>query len=196
MRIIMQVLPERKWIYGIVFIILSCVAIYLHQIGFEMSNANVNVVVCMPFFLIGVFLKPLKMMLAGMHKCWVEVTLFVVGAAGIYFCARYNGYVWMYLNGIGNNYVLYILGGMSGTCMLYAVSLWLSRLPYRTMSLTISKGSILIIGLHIVIVRRLTELPDRLWGEDLLLSVLILLAFIPIVRLAEMFFPILLGHYR
>lgn len=194
-RIIMQLLPEKKWVYSLLFVAFSCGAIYLHQIGFEMSNANVNVVVCMPFFLIGVFLKPLKPMLVGMHTYWVEVTLFVVGAVGIYLCARYNGYVWMYLNGIGKNYVLFVLGGMSGTSMLYAVSLWLSRLPYRMMALTISNGSILIIGLHIIIVRRLTELPDRMWGEDFLFSLLILFCFVPIIRLSELFFPLLLGRH-
>ncbi len=194
-RIIMQLLPEKKWVYSLLFAAFSCGAIYLHQIGFEMSNANVNVVVCMPFFLIGVFMKLLKPMLVGMHKYWVEVTLFVVGAVGIYLCSRYNGYVWMYLNGIGNNYVLFILGGMSGTSMLYAVSLWLSRLPYRMMALTIFNGSILIIGLHIIIVRRLTELPDRMWGEDFLFSLLILFCFVPIIRLSELFFPLLLGRH-
>jgi hypothetical protein len=101
----------------------------------------------------------------------------------------------MYLCGYGNNFVLYLLGGVAGVLMLYAVSLWLSRLPYRSMITEISKGAILIIGLHIVIVRRLTELPDRWWCEDLFFSVLILLAFVPIVRLAGLFFPILLGRH-
>ena len=80
--------------------------------------------------------------------------------------------------------------------MLYTVSLWLSRLPYRNMVTTVSKGSILIIGLHIIIVRRLTELPDRLWGEDLLLAILILCCFIPLIQLAELFFPLLLGRHQ
>jgi hypothetical protein len=60
----------------------------------------------------------------------------------------------------------------------------------------ISRGAILIIGLHIVMVRRLTELPNRMWGEDLLLALCILLAFIPMVRLSEIFFPILLGRRK
>ena len=102
----------------------------------------------------------------------------------------------MYLCGYGNNFALFLVGGIAGAMMLYVVSLWLSRLPYRQMVLTLSKGSILIIGLHIVIVRRLTELPDRIWGEDLLFSVLILLAFIPLVRLAELFCPLLLGQHN
>ena len=55
MRLIMQALPERKWVYGLLFVAFSAGAIFLHSIGYEVSNANVNVLVCMPFFLIGVF---------------------------------------------------------------------------------------------------------------------------------------------
>lgn len=196
MRLIMQALPERKWVYGLVFCGLSAVAIYLQYIGYEVSNANVNVVVCMPLFLIGVFLKPLKAVLVGAHNYIAEAILLVVAVAVVYLCGEYNGYVWMYKNGFGANYALFLVGGIAGAMMLYVVSLWLSRLPYRQMVLTLSKGSILIIGLHIVIVRRLTELPDRMWGEDLLFSVLILLAFIPLVRLAELFCPLLLGQHN
>ena len=102
----------------------------------------------------------------------------------------------MYLCEYGNNYVLYLLGGVAGTIMLYVVSLWLSRLPYRNMMMTLSKGSIVIIGFHIVIVRRLTELPDRMWGEDLIFAILILLMFVPLIRLMELFAPILLGRHK
>lgn len=195
-RIIMQLLPERRWVYALVFTVLSATAIYLQVIGFEVSNANVNVVVCMPFFLIGVFLKPLKGRLNSLHNYYVEVLLLAVAVAAVVLSAEYNGYVWMYLNGIGRNYALFIVGGVAGATMLYVVSLWLGRLPYRSMVERLSKGSILIIGLHIIVVRRLTELPDRLWVEDLLFSVLLLLCFVPLVRLAELFCPILLGQKK
>ena len=193
-RLIMQVLPEKKWVYGLAFILLSCGALYLNYIGFEASNANINVLLCMPFFLIGVFLKPLKQMLNGLHNYVIEASLLAVSIFVVWLCAQWNGYVWMYLNHYGNNYALYILGGWAGTVMLYVVSLWLSRLPYRNMVLLLSKGSIVIIGLHIIIVRRLVELPGRFWLEDFAFAVLILLAFIPIVRFLELHFPLLLGQ--
>lgn len=194
MRLIMQALPEKKWAYGLLFVILSSGAIFLHYKGIEISNANVNVLVCMPFFLIGIFLKPMKSVLSGLHSYWKEVMMLAVSVVLIILCGNYNGYVWMYKNGFGDNYALYIIGGMAGAMMLYVVSLWLSRLPYRQMTLTLSKGSILIIGLHIVIVRRLTELSDRFWTEDFLFALLILFSFVPVIRLAELFFPILLGR--
>lgn len=193
MRLIMQVLPEKKWAYLILFIAISAGAILWQYTGIKMSNANTNVLVCMPFFLLGVFLKPLKNICNGLNNLCLELALLAFSIAIIVLCGHYNGYVWMYLCEYGNSFVLYILGGMAGTVMLYIVSLWLSRLPYRNMMMTISKGSILIIGLHIVVVRRLTDLPDRFWLEDLTFAVLILFCFVPIIRLAELFCPILLG---
>ena len=196
MRLIMQALPERKWAYALLFVSLSAGAIYLHSTGIEISNANTNVLVCMPFFLIGIFLKPLKSIAQQLHNFSIEVMLFALAAVLIVLCGNYNGYVWMYLCGYGNNYVLYIIGGLAGTMLLYVISLWLSHLPYRNMIITVSKGSILIIGLHIIIVRRLTELPYRMCGEDLIFSLLILFSFIPIIWLAELFFPLLLGRHK
>lgn len=194
MRLIMQALPQKKWAYAVLFAVLSSCAIYLHYIGFEVSNANVNVLVCMPLFLIGVFLQTLKPALSSFRNYLVEIVILAGSIAIIYLCGKYNGCVWMYLNGYGDNFALFILGGLAGTFMLYVVSLWLSRLSGQTIPFTLSKGSILIIGLHIIIVRRLMQLPDRFWGEDFIASLLILLLFVPIIRLAERFFPLLLGR--
>lgn len=196
MRIIMQFMPERKWVYGLLFIVCSAGAIVLSLKGIKVSNANVNVLVCMPLFLIGVFLKDFKTQIVRLHNYLLEVGLSIVAISVVYFCGVYNGYVWMYLGGYGNNYALYLIGATAGVAMLYVISLWLSRLNHHGMAQTISKGSILIIGLHIIIVRRLTELPDRMWCEDLFFSVLILCAFIPVVRLAELYCPIMLGRYK
>ena len=194
-RLIMQVLPEKKWAYVLLFVVLSIGANFFHYIHYEASNANINVIVCMPFFMIGVLLKPLKDTLNVLSHHILEAGLFFMSVVLVIICGNYNGYVWMYLNGFGNNYALYILGGVSGSLMLYILSLWLSRLSCRNMILTLSKGSLLIIGLHIIIVRRLVELPGRMWQEDLLYSVLILFSFVPIVRIAETYFPWLLGRY-
>ena len=196
MRLIMQVLPERKWIYALLLVVLSAGAIALHQQGVEVSNANVNVLVCMPIFLIGVFLKQWKSVVNNLSNYFVESVLAVVAGALVYLCGEYNGEVWMYLCGYGNYYVLFIVGGVAGTMLLYVVSLRLSRLIYNDIITTLAKGSILIIGLHIVLVRRLIELPNRLCIEDFLLSVMILLLFVPIVQLAEKYFPLLLGLHR
>lgn len=196
MRLIMQALPERNWCYTLLFVVLSTGAIYLRLTGVEVSNANTNVLICMPFFLIGVFLKPLRDTASRLHNYVIEMALFILAVSLIMLCGHYNGFVWMYLCEYGNSYALFILGGLSGTLLLYIISLWLSRLPYCSMVLMISKGSIVIIGLHIIIVRRLTELPDRMWGEDLIFAILILFCFVPVIRITELFFPILLGRHK
>ena len=195
-RLIMQLLPAKKWVYALFFVFLSCGAIYLHLIDFKASNSNINVLLCMPFFLIGVFLKPCKSAFNNLHNYLIEGLLFVASVILVILCGDYNGYVWMYLNGFGNNYALYIVGGVAGACMLYVLSVWLSKLPFHNAVVTLSEGSILIVGLHIIIVRRLTDLPYRFWQEDLLFSIMVLLLFIPLIQLSKRFFPILLGKYQ
>ncbi len=194
MRLIMQVLPDKNWVLCLLFCILSGGAILLHENGIVVSNANVNVLVCMPFFLIGFFLKSLKCVLKNLHNYYIEAGLLMLAIALVYICGNYNGYVWMYLCGYGNNYVFYLIGGIAGTMVLYVLSLWLGRQPYRSMVTNLSKGSILVIGLHIILVKRLMMLPARSCEEDLFFSILIMLCFIPIIRMTELFFPVLLGR--
>ena len=196
MRLIMQALPEKKWAYSLLFVALSAGAIYLHSTGIEVSNANTNVLVCMPFFLIGLFLKPTKERLSSLHNYYLEAAMLASAIVLIVLCGNYNGYVWMYLCEYGNNYALYIMGGIAGVTLLYIISLWLGRLPYHDIVTTLAEGSILIIGLHIVIVRRLTELPSRFCFEDFLFSIMILILFIPIIYMSKRFFPILIGKYN
>lgn len=192
----MQLLPDRKWVYGVLFVVLSAGAVCWHIAGVEVSNANINVLVCMPFFLIGGFLKPLKEKLTLLHSLSIENCMLILAVGFVYLCGQYNGSVWMYLCGYGENFILYIIGGVAGAAMLYVVSLWLSRVPYHNMMISLSKGSILVIGLHIPIVNRLKDLPDRLWGEDLFFAMMILFAFVPLIRLAEIYFPLLLGRHQ
>lgn len=196
MRLIMQALPEKKWAYVLLFVTMSAGAFYIHSTGVEISNANTNVLVCMPFFLIGLFIKPISKLTSHFHNYLIEVAILVISVILVILCGNYNGFVWMYLCEYGNDYALYIIGGMAGTVMLYVVSIWLSRLPNHSMITKLSKGSILIIGLHIIIVRRLTELPHRIWVEDLFLSLLILCSFYVLIRISELYFPVLLGQHN
>ena len=71
----MQVLPEKKWVFIILFFVISVGAILWQQIGIKISNANINVLVCMPFFLLGVFLKSLKNIL---NAPWFYVAIIMV----------------------------------------------------------------------------------------------------------------------
>ena len=99
MRLIMQALPERKWVYALLFIALSAGAIVLHQQGIEVSNANVNVLVCMPMFLIGVFLKELKSVANNLSNYFVESVLAVGAGVVVYLCGwqlLHLVYCWWY----------------------------------------------------------------------------------------------------
>jgi hypothetical protein len=192
-RLFMQLLPRRWWLSVVLIIASAAGAITLHNKGIEVSNAWTNVLVCLPPFLIGQLLQPLKQRLAPFHHTLLQVALFVLSVALVWLCGRYNGEVWMYLCGYGNSFPLFLLGTVAGTSMLYVLSRWLSRLPVNTVIETISRGSILVVGVHIIVVRRLMELPNRFWLEDFIISLLILLAFYPIILVVQYYCPWIMG---
>lgn len=192
-RLLMQLVPRRWWMYVGLLVVSGAGAIAL---TIESENAWTNVLVCLPPFAIGLLLQPLKERLVAFHHVAAEVPMLLLSVPLVWLCGRYNGEVWMYLCGYGNNFAGFLVGTLAGTAMLYVLSLWLSRMPSTTMVDTLSRGSILIVGLHIIIVRRLMELPDRFWPEDLFFSVFILMAFYPIIRLVQRYCPWLMGQIK
>ena len=208
-RLLMQQLPRRWWVYLGLLVVSGSAAVALHREqwgavmlthsipqNFESENAWTNVLVCLPPFAIGLLLQPLKGRLVAYRQMTAEVPLLIVAVLLVWLCGRYNGEVWMYLCGYGNHFVWFLVGTIAGTSMLFVLSLWLNRLPYTTMVDTLSRGSILIVGLHIIIVRRLMELPDRFLIEDLFFSLFILMAFYPLIRLVQRYTPWLMGQIR
>lgn len=195
-RMLMQLVPRRWWLQALLLVASGAAAITEHFQGVEVSNAWTNVLVCLPPFIIGVWLQPLKDRLSTFRHWPAEVVLFCVSVVVVWLCGRYNGEVWMYLCGYGNSFLLFLLGAVAGTTLLYVLALWLNRLSSTSVVETLARGSILIVGLHIVIVRRLTELPDRFWAEDLLFSVFILFAFYPLTLLVQRYCPWLMGQRK
>ena len=195
-RLFMQLVPRRWWLFVVLFITSAAGAIALHYKGVEVSNAWTNVLVCLPPFLIGVLLQPLSERLTMFRHTLAQVALLVVSVVLVWLCGRYNGEVWMYLCGYGNSFALFSLGTVAGTAMLYILSQWLSRLPVNTVIETISRGSILVVGVHIIVVRRLMELPNRFWMEDFIISLLILLAFYPIILVVQYYCPWIMGQRK
>ncbi len=196
MKLILQLFPSKKWVYAVLFLLSSLSAIAIHYYGFKTGNAFCNITVALPFFIIGVLLKQFKQSLKSLHIIYAEIALLILAIFIVYLCGHYNGEVWMYMAGYGNNFALFILGGIAGTTMVFIISKWAERLSKNYMAMLISKGSIVILGLHIAIVQRLCELPYRSAIEDFAFSVLILLLFVPLIRIVEIYFPILLGKYR
>ena len=106
-------------------------------------------------------------------------------------CAQYNGYVWVYENGYGNHYLLYLLGGLAGTGLLYVISQLLNEIHSDWVQ-TISRGSVVLLGLHVFIIR-FVKLGTLL---DYFSALCLTLIFIPIIKSCERYVPWVMGMYR
>ena len=111
-----------------------------------------------------------------------------------------NGDVEMFKCGYGNNPFFFLFGGLIGTSMLAFVSMRLDNL-FSTFVSTISKGNIVILGLHFQLIRMSTSFVDSIMQEPftrdlitLFLSGVIIICFVPIIFLIQKYIPIVIGN--
>ena len=167
-------------------IICSFISILLSHRGIYAQNSWINVCLSYPFFLIGMLLREYKVSIVRGKVIYFAVSLFIT-----YICSVYNGPIWVFKNDYGHHFLLYLLGGMSGTLLVYIVCLWLDGVKSRVV-LTISTGSIIVLGLHFSIIFYFRIIPEL----DFLSAFVVLILFVPVIRCCERYVPILLGKYR
>ena len=117
------------------------------------------------------------------------VCLIVVFVVGLY-----NGAPWMYDATYGKNIILFFVGGLSGTFVMFAISYLLRNIKPQSL-IVLSKGTIIILGFHQLFIRVYNHLLLQYHStiSDYVIALIILLAFIPIIQLSEKYFPVLLG---
>lgn len=197
LKIIDHYVSENIKVKGLIFFV-CIVWMILKPLGDKYENAMENCFVAYPFFQIGVFLKKYWQQINDFNN---KIWLLVVGLLCtliICYCGYYNGYVQMYRCLYGNHIYLYLLGGMAGTVFIYALSK-LFVFGGNTLSSTcVAKGTILILGFQMPIIHLLCDCIDYQGGvvEAFVLSLLILLMFIPLIKLLEIYFPIIIGQLK
>lgn len=190
-KAILQITPTSKHLHIIISFIFSIICIWLAKNENYLQNAIANVFLSYPFFIIGLALKKYKESLnKGFgKKNEIAMFLFFILITGI--CTYFNGNVWVYLNDYGKSFILYIIGGFCGTAIIYMLCKWLDNVRLSAVS-TISNGSIVILGLHYMFIRYTKIAPSL----DLVSALVLLLLFVPIIKLCERYCPIILGFYR
>ena len=156
-------------------------------------NVYVNICVAYPFFALGVFANIYKERINSNHSKTRLGFTFLSSLILVYVCGTYNDYVWMYRCGYGGNFLLFIIGGVAGTCCIYAISKITSHTPESIA--IISKGTILILGFH----RYILDWMRGNWAMsylDFVFTVIILFLFVPLIVIAERYFPLIIGKYR
>lgn len=121
--------------------------------------------------------------------------LFVVGLVGVWLCGRYNDIVMLYRCSFGSNLFLCIAGALCGAIGLYATSR-LCKLYLSDSVGVIWVGTLVILGLHFVIIQVINQFIDIQGIWLYVESLLILVAFIPVIKFIEKHIPVLYGKFR
>ena len=100
-----------------------------------------------PFFIIGYGLRHWKEQISAYKPnkytiCWIVISLLLV-----FLCGHHHEYVFMVVCGYGDNFLLFLLGGMAGSAFIYFLSKLLDNLRWRFIT-DISLGTIIILGPH------------------------------------------------
>lgn len=186
---------NKKWI--IMTLLLVCIiGSYLLKNVSVIPNSWANVFVSYPFYIIGFSLK-------AYLPIWVEKIrhwhfMFKVGVSAILVSLLYvilllNTEPYMYTNSFGNNYFIFILGGLLGFFLILIFSVVLDR--YKSdIIITLSKGTIVILGYHRIMIELIQNVDPSSrnysgWGY----SLVILFAFYPVILFSNIYFPLILG---
>lgn len=159
------------------------------------SNAAINICMAAPFFCVGTLLKEKKRQLNEFKSFKFQLMILVTSWVTVYLCGKYNGGVWMYINGYGQNIVLFFVGGIAGTVMTFVISKWLYSIHHKVIT-DISNGTIIILGFHFYLIDLTRKIEPSVSYVDPFAALIIVLVFIPVIWFVEKHIPYLMGIYR
>lgn len=197
LKIIFQYCSSRTILYSLIIVMLAIAFLYntldFSAFPFFLNNPNcvINVCTAFPFFALGIFVSDYKLILNELNNKMKLVIISLCGFLFVSVCWFYNGGVGMHQCDYGGNMLLFLLGGVSGSIIIFAVS----KLLGHTSKIVaiISRGTIIILGFHkLLIIRGLMPTPYL----DMVYAALIVILFIPVILLIEKYIPIMIGKYR
>lgn len=202
LKILLQFTPKNIFVETLLFVALPLMGIWidLHPIVFGYDivtrpNALIDTTIAYPFYIIGFYLRRWKNVFKNFNNFTLQIIVLILAITILGVGARFNGEVWMYINGYGNNFSLFLLDGLSGTLAVFIISKWLGK-KFGKGVVLISKGTIIILGFHMFLVSFvLCYLPD-FSGIEYLYALLITIIFVPIIRFSERYMPYIVGKYR
>lgn len=137
-------------------------------------------------------MKALKGVLQRLSKTkslFIAVLCLVV----TYIVWYYNGSTWMYMNDCGNNILLCVLGGVTGTCMVFGISKCINIKGEWLIDL--SAGTLVILGLHPILIClcKLIYPIAELGVVNYFTGLVMMVVSLAIIRLCKKRFPKLIG---
>lgn len=179
-----------------IFVLICCfiTAYLIKYLNYNIYNALINTDLAFPYFVLGRGFRVFHDRYGFSINRKILLCLLIGGLLLIIMIKILNGTPWMFKSIYGNDLLLFYIGGISGTMAVYSISILLPTTKVSYLFI-LNKGLILILGFQWYALKFYYILPDscRNVFTDYLTALLILLAFIPIIKLTEKFFPIILG---
>lgn len=199
LKIIFQYCPSKKLFYSLTIIMLALAYLYntLDLSGFPFflkePNSIIDVCTAFPFFALGIYGRHYKVLFNEWNNKAILMLTFVCGILLVIISMSYNDGVGLHCCYYGGNMLMFLLGGVAGSIMVFAVSKLLGQAS--SMVSIISRGTIIILGFHKLII-------DFVWlffsasYLDIVFAALIVVLFVPLIIATEKYFPLMAGKYR
>ena len=196
LKFIFQFFRKSILLISLLFIFLI-MAFFLNQYSHShrpVPNAIVDVCTAYPWFFAGYLVKDYKEYFDKLNDRKILLGIFLFSLGVIFFCGKYNGMVFLFIASYGGNMLLFFLGGVAGIIAVFTIS---KMLDFDLgINKAISVGSILILGFHIEVISVFMGIFQKRTLIDAFFSLIILLAFVPLIKWCELYFPLILGKYR
>lgn len=199
LKVIYQFCHSDVLFYWIIAVMLVLAYVYNHNdfpgypFFLNEPNAFVDIFTAYPFFALGMLMRNYKVRLNALNNKFMLISAFVSGLFLVALCSTFNGYVGLFRCSYGGNILLFLVGAIAGTVMIWALSKLFGYAPKAVV--VISRGTIIILGFHKILI----DLVRAFFASSVLViiyAILILLIHIPIIIATEKFFPLMAGKYR
>lgn len=193
-KVIQQFLSRNRVTHIGVIVVCLTLAIWYNVSDLHLCNAWTNTTLAYPLYATGGGYKSVNLKRCNPKRWWLFLALFG-SIITVYLIGRFNGAPWMYDATYGKNIILFFVGGIAGSSAVYIIS-YLFKDYKLSAIVTLSKGTIIILGFHQLLIRAFDRLPAAFHSliAEYVAALFILLTFIPIIQLSEKYFPVLLGY--
>lgn len=177
----------------------------IHLFGVSLAWAVSNLLFAWPFFFLGGLCRKKKedvdwtVNKINTMNPFVFVLLIIVMIFFVALTSHFNGFAKMYKSECGNDLLLFFIGGIIGTVMMFILSARLNRVKSKAVYL-ISIGTIVVLGFHRDLNHPLLKIVDSMdlniytnGIATFLIATIVTLAFVPIVWIISRYLPIFIG---
>lgn len=207
LKIVMRLFGRSGW-SRIILLFLSIIgSVVYNMLGMDIAWSVTDMFLAVPFFILGntcrennAFSRISELVVkANSIKICVAALLLLAITFGV---SHYNGAAWLYRAHYGSNLLLFFISAVAGILFLLVVSLRLDKVKSKAVTL-IANGNIVILTFHMEVNRALLKfVRNQDWGSivtdiaTFVVSILTLLAFVPIIMVLKKYCPVVIGMRR